>query len=242
MNNFKEGNIRKCKFINEFGVPLTIYISDVLKKYNLNDLVSQARQLQLVQFPDGNYCLVPCENVELDLDKSKDDIELSRPENLEDVLDASCRVKECWPLRDFVKMYRTVQFGYSFNTIDEEVQTACFFLRRDKSGTVVFNPNNITFKQMVENTYYYFVVKMRSGHYFLKDRSGSFSRINFSQDPRGVNQEYDLFDIVSEGERKQDIEEQKKRKKEIQRQIDRNRDRFPYDLSGDDLSLDSRMW
>lgn len=76
MEDYKDGTIRKSFFIDEFGTPIPVYIAKVLKANSLDDLVSSTQHLQIVKYPNGNYCLVPAnENVSLD-DEGTSNIDL----------------------------------------------------------------------------------------------------------------------------------------------------------------------
>jgi hypothetical protein len=63
------GKMRKCIFLDEYGMMTVVYITGTLKDKTIDDIVSNCAHLQIVKYPDENYCLIPA-NEDVDLEEN----------------------------------------------------------------------------------------------------------------------------------------------------------------------------
>lgn len=153
--------------------------------------------------------------------------------------DTSDGIVYSWAYKDFKKKFFSLRFiGYNYNPLLHDGSKVYTFMDSDRNFIKVFNTLGVTIDQIEKHREKYKVVLKKYGYY------------EFQSTKSFVNNNKDII-IAFEDEwlrykdvlaKRKGIEEQGELRREIQKQIDRNADRFPYDLSGDDFSLDPNMW
>ena len=154
-------------------------------------------------------------------------------------------------LKNFLREYNQVRFGHEYYSITEDIQSVCFFKRRDGKILTVYNLNNYTLEDIKSNCEILQVELRESGHYILCGRS------DFNNDDGGRkaasyweaydNADYERYeqdwsDYYKMRDEESNLEAEQKRLEEEKRAASKRSDEFLYDFSGDDLSLDPSMW
>lgn len=148
-------------------------------------------------------------------------------------------VVETTSYRDFKDNYFCLRFiGYDYYPPTYDGAKVYTFMNSERAVIKVFSPLGFSIDSIEEHMELFDVVLKKHGYYeFLcKDSSYIVSK------PIVLSFEDEWVKYEDINQKKEEFAEKKRREQEIQRQKDRNADRFPYDLSGDDSSLDPRMW
>ena len=139
---------------------------------------------------------------------------------------------------DFKKKHSLVFIGYDYYPPHYDGEKVYTFVDVEGNFTRVFNLTGISIGQILVHGTSFSVVRRRTGYYELLENGVS---LNVKKEIMvAFEDEWLEYEEIKE---KQELTvEKRKRKEEVQRQQERNANRFPYDLSGDDLSLDPNMW
>lgn len=153
--------------------------------------------------------------------------------------DISDEIINSWAYKDFKEKFFSLRFiGYDYNPLLHDGSKVYTFMDRDRNILKVFNTLGVAIDQIEEHREKYKIVLKKHSYYEFRSTK---SFVNNNKDIIiAFEDEWLRYeDVLAKRKR---IEEQGKLRREIQKQIDRNADRFPYDLSGDDSSLDPNMW
>ena len=151
----------------------------------------------------------------------------------------SDEIIDSWAYKDFKEKFFSLRFiGYDYNPFIYDGSKVYTFMNDEGNILKVFNTLGVTIDQIEEHREKYKVVLRRQGYYEFQNTE--FSSTDSKDIVIAFEEEWLRYEDVIN--KRIDMGERKRREQEIQRQINRNTNGSHYDLSGDDLSLDPRMW
>ena len=72
-----------------------------------------------------------------------------------------------WPFSEFARDYQELDLSYAFNIETEDMESACYFRKKDGNNIIVYNEGHLTLNQIKSNEEKLIIELKESGHYVL---------------------------------------------------------------------------